>query len=110
MELSPPRGPRPYRDTPLSTHQVAETRANPTHSVASIMPMLNDSSALAFCREVLPAVSRTFALNIPVLHGNSRIFLSLIGHPPGARKYGCAECYMGCICPSAMGCAGRRDG
>jgi farnesyl-diphosphate farnesyltransferase len=29
--------------------------------------MPDESSALAFCREVLPAVSRTFALNIPVL-------------------------------------------
>ncbi len=31
------------------------------------MPKLNASSAVDFCREVLPAVSRTFALNIPVL-------------------------------------------
>ncbi|WP_239576266.1 phytoene/squalene synthase family protein [[Archangium] primigenium] len=30
-------------------------------------PPLESSSALRFCREVLPAVSRTFALNIPVL-------------------------------------------
>jgi farnesyl-diphosphate farnesyltransferase len=31
------------------------------------MPMLNASAAVVFCRELLPAVSRTFALNIPVL-------------------------------------------
>ena len=31
------------------------------------MVMSNEASAVSFCREVLPAVSRTFALNIPVL-------------------------------------------
>jgi 4,4'-diapophytoene synthase len=67
LELSPPRDPRPYREPSLSTHQVADARANPRDCAASSIPMLNDSSALAFCREVLPVVSRTFALNIPVL-------------------------------------------
>ncbi|HYO56363.1 phytoene/squalene synthase family protein [Archangium sp.] len=32
-----------------------------------MMPMQNEPAAVTFCREVLPAVSRTFALNIPVL-------------------------------------------
>ena len=31
------------------------------------MPMQNEPPAVSFCREVLPAVSRTFALNIPLL-------------------------------------------
>jgi farnesyl-diphosphate farnesyltransferase len=31
------------------------------------MPMQEESTAVSFCRELLPAVSRTFALNIPVL-------------------------------------------
>jgi farnesyl-diphosphate farnesyltransferase len=31
------------------------------------MQMLSETPAVSFCREVLPAVSRTFALNIPVL-------------------------------------------
>jgi farnesyl-diphosphate farnesyltransferase len=35
--------------------------------LASTMLMPNEPAAIAFCREVLPLVSRTFALNIPVL-------------------------------------------
>jgi farnesyl-diphosphate farnesyltransferase len=31
------------------------------------IPMQTEPAAIAFCREVLPAVSRTFAMNIPVL-------------------------------------------
>ena len=33
----------------------------------SLVPAPEESAALTFCRQVLPAVSRTFALNIPVL-------------------------------------------
>ena len=33
----------------------------------SLVPATEESAALVFCRQVLPAVSRTFALNIPVL-------------------------------------------
>lgn len=46
---------------------MCEAELPPPVSGSLALTRVGDSSALAFCREVLPAVSRTFALNIPVL-------------------------------------------